>query len=242
MEQEQQTHSHSLPRAFAQEVQYLEQKLKENSNSPLAVRLASHYLKAGRASEAVELCERAVSLYPDYPTAFLILGKCFLALNRYAEAKTAFRRMLSVLPDCLPAQQFLKELASLAPEESHGQKRTDDSVGLAGEEEKHARAAIGGAARDIERPGAETTDLEMLAERLRHLKRTAPDPNAPAHLQPNFDGLSQPVEIVSETMAEIYVSQGAFDDAIRVYRLLIKEKPDSEERYKARIQELQEKK
>ncbi|MFQ5797646.1 MAG: tetratricopeptide repeat protein [Bacteroidota bacterium] len=253
------------------EIRYLEQRLEDNPNSPLSIRLASHYLKAGRTSEAKVLCERGISLYPDYPTAHLILGKCFLALDRYAEAKNAFRRVLTLLPGCLPAQLFLKQLAPLAPDALDRPTPIVEPLRSRRDEEKHATAATDRSAGVAEKPvegsdletqegapstespvrpedlvgppsGTGFTDLEVLAEKLKHVKRMAPDPNAIADAQANVDERSQDVEIVSETMAEIYASQGAYDEAIRIYRLLIEKKTDHGEKFAARIRELQEKK
>ncbi|MEE9226018.1 MAG: tetratricopeptide repeat protein [Bacteroidota bacterium] len=253
------------------EIRYLEQRLEDNPNSPLSIRLASHYLKTGRTSEAKVLCERAILLYPDYPTAHLVLGKCLLALDRYADAKNAFRRVLTMLPGCLPAQLFLKELAPLAPDELDRPTPIVEPSGSRRGEEKHATAATDRSAGVAEKPvegsdletheGAPSTespicpegligrasrtgftDLEVLTEKLKHVKRMAPDPNADADAQPNVDERSQDADIVSETMAEIYASQWAYDEAIRIYRLLIEKKTHHGEKFAARIRELQEKK
>lgn len=247
MPEGQHTRSHVPVHDSIAEVQYLERKLEHNPNSPLAVRLASHYLKAGRVDEAKAHCDRLVSLYPVYPTAHLILGKCFLAIDRYAEAKIAFRQVLAILPDCLTAQLFLKELVRLAPDELDRQSPIVEAQGSSRHVQKPAESSDlkteqKAPPTDLPVFTAGFKDLELLAERLQHVERMAPDPNAMADAQPNLGELSQKAEIISETMAEIYASQGAYEEAIGIYRLLIEGKPELGEKFRARIRELREKK
>jgi hypothetical protein len=45
---------------------------------------------------------------------------------------------------------------------------------------------------------------------------------------------------VTPTLAEIYAKQGWFDDAIKAYRTLARNKPAEKERYEKRIAELEE--
>ena len=239
--------NHVSAREFLAEVRFLEQRLRENPASPLCVRLASHYLKVGHASEAKSLCEQAIALFPDYPTAYFILGKCLLALDHYDEAKNAFQRVLSILPDCQPAQLILRELAPPASGEPDKQPPSVDVPGARrdGEEpaESPERKTEGGVPPpDLSAPRTELTDLETLAKNLQHVKRMAPDPNATSDVNLNLDGRSQDAVIVSKTMAEIYASQGAYDKAIHIYRILIEKRPESGEEYMKRIRELQENK
>jgi tetratricopeptide (TPR) repeat protein len=53
------------------------------------------------------------------------------------------------------------------------------------------------------------------------------------------DGISSgEPELVSETLAKIYVSQGEFNEAIKIYQKLIERKPESREKYSSLVKEL----
>ena len=45
-------------------------------------------------------------------------------------------------------------------------------------------------------------------------------------------------ELVSETLAKIYVSQGEFSEAIKIYQKLVERKPESREKYISLVNEL----
>jgi hypothetical protein len=66
------------------------------------------------------------------------------------------------------------------------------------------------------------------------LVETAPPQRADEELSPSID-----TRIVSKTLAEIYVSQGAFAEAILTYRLLKQKRPAQSEEIDQRIRELE---
>lgn len=223
------------------EIRTLEQKLKQDQDSPFGVRLAGLLLRAGRTEEARRLCERAVLTYPDYPTAHLILGKCYLASNQFAEASSSFKRVLSILPDCLPAQQFLRDLNRSGREElgvlPSGGRAISGERDLPTDTNLPEGGEFSGETASRSEEGLE--EIEMLAEKLLNVKRPAPDLNAREGEDLNVEERSQDAEIVSETMAEIYASQGAVDEAIRIYRMLIEKRPEEEKKFSERIRVLQ---
>ena len=68
-------------------IKSLEQRLATEPQSPLFARLASLYLQAGRASDALRLCDDGLAIYPFYSTAHLVKGKALVELGMMAEAK-----------------------------------------------------------------------------------------------------------------------------------------------------------
>jgi tetratricopeptide (TPR) repeat protein len=77
----------------------LEQRLSRVPHSPLFARLASHYLQAERAQEALRICDEGLAQYPFYSTGHLIKGKVLLELKMLAEAKREFEVVLELLPE-----------------------------------------------------------------------------------------------------------------------------------------------
>jgi tetratricopeptide (TPR) repeat protein len=82
-----------------QRITWLEEQLSKNPQTPLFTRLAAHYLQAGRAEDALRLCDEGLSQYPFYSTAHLIKGKALVELGMMAEAKREFQVVHELLPD-----------------------------------------------------------------------------------------------------------------------------------------------
>jgi tetratricopeptide (TPR) repeat protein len=112
---------------FHQRIASLEQRLSREPQSPLFARLASHYLQAGRAEDALRLCDEGLSNYPFYSTAHLIKGKALLKLKMMAEAKREFQVVHELLPnneavarlhasiDLGPSADFTAAVKKIAP-------------------------------------------------------------------------------------------------------------------------------
>lgn len=89
------------------DLQYLEQKVESNPASPLFARLAGEYLSSGEREKAIEVSVNGLRRYPDYPTAHLILAKCYADEGHYATALEQIRAALEILP-CAPPLLDLK--------------------------------------------------------------------------------------------------------------------------------------
>ena len=89
-------------------IKSLEQRLAAETQSPLFARLASYYLQAGRASDALRLCDDGLAIYPFYSTAHLVKGKALVELGMMAEAKHEYE----VVHELLPTNETLARLAT----------------------------------------------------------------------------------------------------------------------------------
>lgn len=89
-------------------IKSLEQRLALDPQSPLFARLASYYLQAGRASDALRLCDDGLATYPFYSTAHLVKGKALVELGMLAEAKHEY----VVVHEMLPTNESLALFAS----------------------------------------------------------------------------------------------------------------------------------
>lgn len=84
----------------------IEERLKEEPTSPLAVRLAGLYVARNRNDEAMELCVAAIERNPKYATAYTILGRCYAANKQYEAAIYCIDKSLSLLPDAEIAKRL----------------------------------------------------------------------------------------------------------------------------------------
>jgi tetratricopeptide (TPR) repeat protein len=85
-------------------------------------------------------------------------------------------------------------------------------------------------------------DIEEIANKLQTAKKIIPVINLAQKETPTESEKDTPTSIgfVTPTLAEIYAKQGWFDDAIKAYRTLARNKPAEKERYEKRIAELEE--
>lgn len=77
----------------------LELKLSRRQHSPLFARLASDYLAAGKIEEAKNLCFAGLERYPSYPTARLVLARCFAREMDFSSAISTIRQLREMAPD-----------------------------------------------------------------------------------------------------------------------------------------------
>ena len=92
------------------DIDFLSQRLSDNPQSPLFARLADLYLSKNQSSEALKLCETGVQAYSSYATGYVVLGKCYLALNQNSKAKLAFTQALHFSPFNQVARRLLSEI------------------------------------------------------------------------------------------------------------------------------------
>lgn len=210
----------------------LEARVKEKSTSPFFARLASALLKEGKTVQAMELCVQGVNAFPHYATGHLVLGRCYEALGRTIEAMLEYRRALKVLPDNPTLQKLMTDIEQHEKEaftvfaEDRVRKLRDrkDSISV----EKYLS----------EEPYEKETTVEFLLKRLQAAKKGV----APETQEQVSEGGQKPAtasSIVTPTLAEIYASQGEYNEAIDAYRKLAVQRPQESERYERRIAQLE---
>lgn len=89
-------------------IKSLEQRLAHDPQSPLFARLAAYYLQAGKANDALRLCDDGLAHYPYYSTAHLVKGKALIELRMMAEAKHEYE----VVHEFLPTNETVARLYS----------------------------------------------------------------------------------------------------------------------------------
>ena len=92
-------------------------------------------------------------------------------------------------------------------------------------------------------PTAAEDNIGDLAEKLKTSPRITPPVINFSEKAPRPAGEADPggaTGFVTPTLAEIYVKQGWFDDAIKAYRALATNKPAESEKYQQRIAEIEE--
>jgi tetratricopeptide (TPR) repeat protein len=195
-------------------------------NSPWFARNAEERLAAGDAAEAARICTEGLVRYPWYATGMLILGRCYEALGRTADAVVEFRKGLRIHPDGGVLRDALVRMEKREREEFnvfaeqqiemlHGTART-----LTFEQYISGKSSEGESTVDFLRQQAARKEEEDNGA------RTVAEPTSTAR-------------IVTETLAEIYASQGEYREAIGAYMVLLERRPNESVRFRKRIEELE---
>ena len=84
---------------YTSEIEKLEQRWAENPKGRNFAPLADAYRKAGELDRAIELCKAGLERHPDYVSAHIVYGRCFLDLKNDTTASQVFRKVLELDPE-----------------------------------------------------------------------------------------------------------------------------------------------
>jgi tetratricopeptide (TPR) repeat protein len=220
-------------------------ELGTEADLPAFARIAAELLEKGDQARAIKICQEGMRRFPGYATGSLILGKCYQAAGRRIEAILEFRRVHTVFPD----NRWVLELLAQVEREEEAEFRTyeanhppplisyspggPDGVVSGGDVPEGAQPEQSGGGPEQE------NSVQFLMRRLDDVRRTAPEVGQQSQgedIPPNAGA----AQIVTPTLAEIFAGQGEYEEAARLYRTLIAQRPGDRDRYAARLQELEE--
>lgn len=206
-------------RSLSADIERFEAEYAERPDGLVFARLADAYRKTGDPERALTLLQQGLSRHPNYFSAFVVQGRAFLDLGRTDDADGAFRRVLELDAENLVALQALGELARDRGELDEAARWYERLVQVDPLNEDAALAFKELADRDL-REAAEVIarDLEStepLTESTEEMEAIPGDGEAAWH----------DPDLLTQTMAELYASQGLFEEAEAVYLELLKFRP-----------------
>jgi tetratricopeptide (TPR) repeat protein len=184
------------------DIEFLSQKLAEEPRSPLFARLADLYLQKDQTVEALSLCKDGVALFPEYYAGYIVLGRTFLALKEYSNARSALERarLLS------PFNQTMAALLHSIPGTPDEPVRTTDANYFAPQKTPSAEPIVHSDqpaetpqqmmseeeliySQPAERPVSQTDQHQFIGERIGSAQQY---PSFDEYLQQNKDRVSVP--------------------------------------------------
>ncbi len=215
--------------------------------------LADAYRRAGRYAQAETVLTAGLRRHSDYSSAHVVLGRLRLDQGKHAEAERAFRRVLELDPQNQIALESLgqvsleqgrireallqfQRLARLKPtaEIKERVRELENRVS-----ELRRDGQFGSLAHDGERTGAisgrpgKGSAAAHAADADKALDDTLQEEAAQSA---EAARTSDPGDVVTETMAELYARQGLHRRAASVYRQLLQRTP-GDERLRAKVNE-----
>ena len=167
-------------------IKSLEQRLATETQSPLFARLASYYLQAGRASDALRLCDDGLAIYPFYSTAHLVKGKALVELGMLAEAKHEYE----VVYELLPTNETLARLASSID------TGTSVELSVARVKEVAPEPELAAASPTVEEAVAEEPQPQVAEEILQPESPSTEESFVPTETAPTPELLAEQTEII----------------------------------------------
>jgi tetratricopeptide (TPR) repeat protein len=204
-----------------------------DNSSPLFIRKAEKEMLLNNLDDACETLNNGLRLYPDYPTAYVLLGRALSLLGKYAEAKTQYTKAAELIDSEVSYRGFMAEMESykkmrspftVSKRATHVEERVD----FHSEPEEEQKLITG------------QDELEELARKISQARIEVVEEDEPLNDNQSGESEEEPL-IISETLAKIYASQSRFTEAISVYRLLAVKFPQRKQEFEGIIRDLESK-
>ena len=192
-------------RIAGSEIRRFEEQYAENPESFVFARLADAHRKAGNSARALEILEQGLERHPDYLSAHIVYARCLMDLGRAGEAAAAWTRVLDLDQLNLVALRELAELALEANQREDALRWSERLLQidpLNEDAERLAAAAADAGSRTSGTPSLESSSLESAEASLPH-----------------------DLGLITETMAALYLKQGLYEEAAKIYWELVKRHP-----------------
>lgn len=196
-----------------------------NDNSPLFARVAASEIESGNINDAVNILERGIILHPSYPTAYFILAIANAYAGKEEEAKNSAAMGSELLGSPESFNLYEKKIAEIISERNSLNEAKRPAFIAEKENEKSED--------DFENL---EDKLDLLAERLSKAKiipKEMGDPNEEIRI-PEI----KVKRIISDTMAEIFIAQKNYKEALSIYADLLRQKPERAGIYLQKISDL----
>jgi len=208
---------------------------EKDNNSPLFLRIADSYLQSNNPEIAISILEDGLNNFPDHPLAFILMGKANILLNEIEIAEFFFKKSSELLNTNKTYSYYKKEYnlpdKQLSPFDS-----SRGSVFI--KSEKEDLMIIEELISDKPQPVEDR--LSQIANELMNRKLERTD-NISFEDSNQNQYTPDKSKLATETLANIYLSQGQNSEAIRIYELLSNRNPEKKVYYLDKIREIQSK-
>jgi len=99
------------------EIARLSEKYNKDPKSRIFVQLADLYRKNNMLDEALDVLNKGFEYHPEYPVAYLILGKCYYDKRSHIQARDAFEKTIALDPQNIVALRMLAKTCEILKDE-----------------------------------------------------------------------------------------------------------------------------
>lgn len=203
------------------------------------VPLAEAHRRLGDLGKALTVIQEGLGAHPDFASAHMVAGWVHRSRQEPDDAMRSFKRVLELDAENSLAQAAIAELIDDERAQTYRDKmvvkKATEAPAVATTDDERPVVPIASFAPADHRPAVPIVSLAPdVTGAPAPLPNGAVRPVVPIRsLAPDGDDAASDVgpvggEIYTQTLAELYASQGAVDNAIEVYRKLIAADPDDQ--------------
>lgn len=212
-----------------------------NKETPFFVIDAELLLKSHLFDIAINMCINGVSQYPLYLSGWLLLINAYKAAGKIEDANLTINKALNLFPDNRALFNLRDELNSNFFNITYSNKKN-----MTYSDDDNTDVEVVGTLIELDEEsdsGEQEPQNIAYDNNLQELAKKLDEVSVPVKTYENITNNNDYYHkgIITETMANIYISQRAYSEAISAYRNLIKINPDKQEYYLDKINGLQSK-
>ncbi|MDH3215577.1 MAG: hypothetical protein OEN01_04690 [Candidatus Krumholzibacteria bacterium] len=202
------------------ELDELFERYRQAPDSYVFVLVADACRKINRLEEALEICDRGISLHPEYASGHVVRGKCLWDMDRSSEASETFEKVLVLDENNLVALKYLGMIEAQAGRFDSARSYLELILRLDPEN------------RDIKKTLLDVEEHELECGRSTatpHGRESAENEDDEVSDEASTeDELETSDELATATLADIFASQGYRDKARKIYQELLARQPANE--------------
>lgn len=220
-----------------------------NNSSPLFARIAADALKKNFPDKAIQIIEEGLKIHPDYPTAYLIYSKALADKGEFDHAREILNSVFNLLEDARTYNYYLNEIERIEREKDIDPKQTSFVDGDFVEDQSFSVFTADNYTDEIAEENFKIAsksiedNLDELIDELNEAKISIQDLDSEESENTDSDDdiLSdenieeRSSKFISETLADIYLSQGSLAQAKNIYLKLMEIEPEKKERFLNKI-------
>lgn len=220
-----------------------------NNSSPLFARIAADALKKNFPDKAIQIIEEGLKIHPDYPTAYLIYSKALADKGEFDHAREILNSVFNLLEDARTYNYYLNEIERIEREKDIDPKQTSFVDGDFVEDQSFSVFTADNYTDEIPEENFNIAsksiedNLDELIDELNEAKISIQDLDSEEseNSESDDDILSdenieeRSSKFISETLADIYLSQGSLAQAKNIYLKLMEIEPEKKERFLNKI-------
>jgi tetratricopeptide (TPR) repeat protein len=218
--------------AFNQKVSLI---YEYNNQSPLFARLAGIEIEKNNLDNAVNILSEGLKIYPEFSLAYFLLGKVQTLKGNYSQALSYIKKGSELIHSPKSFEFYLNEIDTLKKQRSffNISRWAEFANETLSSKEKSTSSNNVDEKSDgtIEETLTKLTkEIEGATESIREAKSKIEESRYKKDLNKDL--------IISETLANIYANQNELQEAISVYKKLLKKNPEKENYFNSKIEEL----
>ena len=206
---------------------------EQNNSSPLFLKTADTCLNKNEIQIAIRILEEGLKIFPEHPLAFVLLGKANFMLGNIDIADSFIKRASELLDSTRTYTHYKKGFKfpdkPVSPFDSSRGNVFINS--FADDDTEKDEENLNNNSKSIDERLSELADEVMKARIVRNENFSIPEINSEKVATDN-------AKLASETLANIYLSQGEKNEAIKIFEILIDRQPEKKEYYLAKISDI----